>query len=153
MPNTSVNLSMAALAALFAISGEASAQDKAAPSCNPSAGRASARIECLTKTTRALTEKLDSMQAELAQQTSAFNSADYVRRSDLDSYLGGYVKYNAPLAIGMAAEPDAGQSNGRCLVADMAMEAVAIDDACNVNAKSELKWKLVPIGQSSAENR
>ena len=152
MPHTSQSLTaIAALAAIFALAGEAQARDKTAPACNPNAGKVSARIECLTKLTRALTTRIESLQADLAQQTQTLNSSDYVRRSDLDGYLGAYVKYNAPVAINMATDTSAAQSN--CLAADLGMEAVVIDESCNFNAKPELKWRLLSAVQSSAENR
>jgi hypothetical protein len=151
--HTSQNLiGIATLAAMLAVAGEVQSAEKA-PACNPSAGRASARIECLTKITQALTTKIDALQANLAQQAEALNSSNYVRRSDLDGYLGAYVKYNAPLAIDMAANPGAGQSNGHCLTADLDTDAVMIEDSCNFNAKPELKWRLLSAVQSSAENR
>ena len=46
-----------AIAALLAIAGGARAQDNA-PTCNPNTGRATERIACLNKISRALSDKI-----------------------------------------------------------------------------------------------
>src|SRR5664279_3885731 len=93
-----------ALAAVLAIVGGARAQDTA-PTCNPNTGRATDRIACLNKMTRALSDKIDSLQTMLAQSPKPADLSGYIRRSDLDNYLDGYVKYNSPLAVNVASDP------------------------------------------------
>jgi len=82
-PNTSQSLTAAiALAALLAVSSGARAQDNA-PLCNPNTGRTSARIDCLNKMTHALSDKIDALQAGVAQNAQNPKRADvsttYVR--------------------------------------------------------------------------
>ncbi len=145
------------VAALLTVGGAARAQENMPkenmPTCNPNSGRLSARIECLTKITRALSQKVDAMQAQVAQNTKSVSSSDYIRRTDLDNYLHDYVKYNAPIAINTISEPTTGQSDGRCLAADLDSESAVIDQPCNFGSKQELKWQLLPIMKTSAENR
>ncbi len=142
------------LAALLAVIGEARAQDNAnAPSCNPNTGRASARIDCLNRMTRALSDKIDSLQVKLAQNSKPADLSDYIRRSDLDNALTGYVKYSAPLAINVASEPSTSQTDGRCLAADLVEEGVVIDKPCNYDARAELRWQLLPVLKTSALNK
>jgi hypothetical protein len=139
-------------AALLAIAGGARAQDTA-PTCNPNTGRATDRIACLNKTTRALSDKVDSLQKALAQNVKPSDLSDYIRRSDLDSFLDGYVKYNSPLAVNVASDPSTSQTTGSCLAADLDQEGVVVDKPCNYDAKSALKWQLIPALKASADNR
>jgi hypothetical protein len=141
-----------ALAALLAVAGEARAQDNAL-SCNPNTGRATARIACLNKVTQALSDKIDSLQTQLAQNLKRDDLSDYIRRSDLDNSLQGYVKYNSPLAISSASEPNTSQADRRCIAADPDLESVILDKPCNYDAKPEFKWQLLPGSKTSAENR
>src|SRR5512141_107884 len=99
-----------ALSALLAIAGEARAQDNA-PSCNPNTGRATARIACLNKLTQALSDKIDSLQTQLAQNMKRVVLSYYIRRSDLNNSRQGYVKYTSPLAIGSTSEPNTSQAD------------------------------------------
>jgi hypothetical protein len=119
----------------------------------PQHGTQSARIDCLNKITHALSDKIDSLRAELAQASKRTDLSDYIRQSDLNNFLSGYVKYNFPLAINMASEPSTSQTDGRCLAADLAQEGVVIDDPCNFDAKPALKWQLLPAMKTSADNR
>jgi hypothetical protein len=141
-----------ALAALLAIAGGARAQDTA-PTCNPNTGRASDRIACLNKIVRAQGDKIDSLQTAVAQNLKPVDLSDYIRRSDLESYLGGYVKYNSPLAMNVASDPTTSQTTGSCLAADLDQEGVVIDKPCNYDANPALKWQLIPALKSSADNR
>jgi hypothetical protein len=141
-----------ALAALLAIAGEARAQDNT-PSCNPNTGRATARIACLNKITQALSDKIESLQTQLAQNLKRDDLSDYVRRSDLDNSLDGYVKYNSALAISAASEPNTSLADRRCIAADTDLESVILDKPCNYDAKPEFKWQLLPGMKTSAENR
>lgn len=149
--NPTATLAFAAVLAIAGL-GSAHAQENA-PTCNPNSGRTRARIECLTRISNALSQKVDSLQAKLAQDTNAANTSDYVRKSDLDDHLQGYVKYNSPLEINMVGDSSTGQSNGSCLAADVDLESVVIDKPCNVTARPELKWQLLSIPKASAQNR
>jgi hypothetical protein len=140
-----------ALAALLAVSGGAHAEDNG-PSCNPNTGRTSARIDCLNKITHALTDKIDSLQTGLAQNLKHLDLSDYIRQSDLENFLSGYVKYNSPLAINVASEPSTSQKDGSCLAADLAQEGVVIDKPCSYDTRPALKWQLLPVMKTSAEN-
>jgi hypothetical protein len=140
------------LVALLAIAGEVHAQDNT-PSCNPNTGRATARIACLNKMTQALSDKIESLQTQLVQNLKREELSDYVRRSDLDNSLDGYVKYNSTLAISAASEPNASQADKRCIAADSDLESVILDRPCNYEAKPEFKWQLLPGSKTSAENR
>jgi hypothetical protein len=137
------------LAALLAVTGEALAQDNAL-SCSPNTGRTSARIDCLNKITHALSDKIESLRAELAQASKPTDLSDYIHQSELKNFLSGYVKYNSPLAINMSSEPSTSQTGGRCLAADLAQEGVVIDNPCNYDAKPALKWQLLPAMKTSA---
>jgi hypothetical protein len=141
-----------ALAALLAVAGGARAQD-AAPTCNPNTGRATDRIACLNKIARALSDKVDSLQKAQAQNVKPSDLSDYVRQSDMDGFLDGYVKYNAPLAVNVASDPTTSQITGSCLAADLDQEGVVIERPCNYDAKASLKWQLIPARKSSADNR
>jgi hypothetical protein len=141
-----------ALAALLAIAGEARAQENA-PLCNPNTGRATARIACLNKMTQALSDKVESLQTQLAQNLKRDDLSDYIRRSDLDNSLEGYVKYNSALAISTANEPNTGQLDRRCIAADFDLESVVLDKPCNYDAKPAIKWQLLPAMKTSADNR
>ncbi len=140
-----------ALAGLLAIAGEARAQDNA-PSCNPNTGRGTARIACLNKITQALSDKIDSLQTQLAQNLKRDDLSDYLRRSDLDNSLNGYVKYNSPLVISAASEPNTSQVDRPCIAADSDLESVILDKPCNY-AKPEFRWQLLPGVKTAAENR
>jgi hypothetical protein len=140
-----------ALAALLAVSSGARAQDNG-PSCNPNTGRTSARIDCLNKMTHALSDKIDSLQTGLAQNSKRADLSDYIRQSDLNNFLSDYVKYNSPLAINVASEPSTSQKDGSCLAADLAQEGVVIDKPCNYDTKPTLKWQLLPVMKTPAEN-
>jgi hypothetical protein len=141
-----------ALAALLAIVTEAHAQDTA-PTCNPNAGRASARIACLNKITQALADKIGLLQTQLAENSKPVDLSDYIRRADLDNYLDGYVKYNSALAISAASEANASQGDRRCLAADSDLESVILDKPCNYDVRTELRWQLLPNMKTSAEKR
>ena len=141
-----------AIAALLAIAGGARAQDNA-PTCNPNTGRATEKIACLNKISRALSDKIDSLQTALSQNLKRADLSDYIRRSDLDSFLDGYVKYNSALAINVASDPSTSQTTGSCLAADLDQEGVVVDKPCNYDAKPALKWQLIPALKSSADNR
>ncbi len=79
--------------------------------------------------------------------------SDYIRRSDLGSFLDGYVKYNSALAINVASDPSTSQTTGSCLAADLDQEGAVVDKPCNHDAKPALKWQLTPALKSSADNR
>jgi hypothetical protein len=65
--NKSRNLTaVMALAALFAAAGQARAQETP-PACNPKAGHANARIECLTKMVISMNEKLGELRGRSAK--------------------------------------------------------------------------------------
>ena len=78
--------------------------------------------------------------------------SDYIRQSDLEKFLSGYVKYNSPLAINVASEPSTSQKDGSCLAADLAQEGVVIDKPCSYDTRPALKWQLLPVMKTSAEN-
>ena len=141
-----------ALAALLAMADGARAQNTA-PTCNPNTGRATDRITCVNKIARALSDKVDSLQTALAQNLKPADLSDYVRRSDLDSFLDAYVKYNSPLAMNVASDPSTSQTTGSCLAADLDQEGVVVDKPCNYDAKPAFKWQLIPALKSSADNR
>jgi hypothetical protein len=146
----------AALAAFLALAGGAGAEEDNMPSCNPSSGRGAARIDCLNRITRALNDRIGTLEAQLAkfqQNQQSADNAQYLRRSDLDSALSGYVKYNAPIAINVQSEPSTNQSNGSCLAADMVQEGVVIDKPCSFDSKAEMRWQLLPAMKTSAFNR
>lgn len=140
------------LAALLAVAGEARAQE-GAPSCNPNAGRATARIACLNRLTQALSDKIDMLQTRLAENVKRDDLTNYVRRSDLENSLEDYVRYNASLAIGAASESNGSQAERRCIAADFDMESVVLDKSCNVDARPEFRWRLLPGVKSGAEVR
>jgi hypothetical protein len=102
--------------------------------------------------THSLSDKIDSLQTGLAQNSKRPDLSDYIRQSDLENFLSGYVKYNSPLAINVASEPSTSQKDGSCLAADLAQEGVVIDKPCNYDTKSALKWQLLPVMKTSAEN-
>jgi len=141
-----------AVAALLAAAGEARAQDDA-PSCNPNTGRATARIACLNKITQALSDRISSLQTQLAQNLKQDDLSDYIRRSELENSLDGYVKYNSPLAISAASEPNTSRVDRRCIAADFDLESVVLDKSCNYDAKPEFRWQLLPGMKASAESR
>jgi hypothetical protein len=150
----------AALAAVLVFAGGAGAQDDLMPTCNPGSGRGAARIDCLNRITRALNDRLGTLEAQVAKSQQNQQSADnaqYLRRSDLDnvlnSALSGYVKYNSPIAINVQSEPSTNQSNGSCLSADMVQEGVVIDKPCSFDSKAEMRWQLLPAMKTSAFNR
>ncbi len=137
-----------ALAAIFAAAGQARAQE-AAPACNPKAGRASARIECLTKMVAALSEKV----GELSKSAKSADSSAYLSRSELDSVLADYVKYKSPVAINLAIEPSNSQLDGRCLEAYTGQVGVMAQKPCNFDTKPQLKWQFLPVASVSSASR
>lgn len=143
----------AAAGVLLAFAGEAFALEEK-PSCNPNAGKPNARIECLTKMVNALRDRVGGLQDELAKknETPSDQSA-YLRRSDLESALGDYVKYKTPLAINLTGEPATSQQDGRCLEAYPGQVGVVARKPCDYEAKPELRWQLFPVLGTSAASR
>jgi hypothetical protein len=137
-----------ALAALFAAAGQPRAQE-APRTCNPNAGRASARIECLASMVSSLNEKLGELRAEVSKNANSVDTSAYLRRSDLDSALVDYVKYKSPVAINLALEPSTSQMDGRCLEATNEA-GVVVQKPCNFDTEPLLKWQFLPVGVSAA---
>jgi hypothetical protein len=151
--NMSRNLTaVMALAALFAAAGQARAQETP-PACNPKAGHANARIECLTKMVISLNEKLGELRGALGKNANSADTSAYLSRSELETVLADYVKYKSPVAINLAIEPSTSQMDGRCLEAMTGDAGVLAQKPCNFDTEPLLKWRFLPVAGISAASR
>jgi len=128
-----------ALAALFAAAGQARAQETP-PACNPKAGHANARIECLTKMVISLNEKLGELRGALGKNANSADTSAYLSRSELETVLADYVKYKSPV-------------DGRCLEAMTGDAGVLAQTPCNFDTEPLLKWRFLPVAGISAASR
>lgn len=121
--------------------------------CNPNVGRASSRNRCLIEIVHSLNSRVSSLEAELSNAKQGADLSAYMRRSELDAVLTGYVKYSSPLAINLAAEPASNQQNGRCLEGYVGEVGVVGHNPCNFEEKQGLKWQLLPALRTEVGNR
>lgn len=140
-----------AISAFFALANQALAQEMPL-TCNPNKGSTNARVQCLMKMIHSLNEKVTSLESELAQYSKSAELSAYLRRSDLDALLTGYVKYRSPLAINLAVEPSSSQQNGRCLEGYAGEVTIVAHKPCDFDSKRELKWQLLPAPSEAAKN-
>jgi hypothetical protein len=143
--------SATAIAVFILVATEAFAQETIA--CDPHRGPANSKIECLTKMLRSLNEKVNSLEAQLNHYARQDNLSDYVRRSELESLLTGYVRYRSSLAINLLTEPSSSQQDGRCLEAYVGEAGVIAHRPCNFDSRKELRWQLLPTPQIEAEGQ
>lgn len=145
-----------AVAMLFGARGLLQARENApanAPTCNPRAGKASAKIECLTTIVNSLNREISDLRDELNKRAMRTDFSAYLRRSELDDALTDYVRYKSPLAINLALEPKNDQEDGRCLAADAGQESVVAQKPCSFDTKPQLKWRLLRDERVSSTSR
>lgn len=135
------------------VSGVTGALAQEIAACDLHRGSANSRIECLTKMVRSLNERLSSLEEKLNKYPRSNDSSAYVRRSELETLLSDYVRYQSPLAINLLVEPSSSQYTGRCLEAYPGETAVIAHRPCDFASKQELKWKLLPAPQMDAGKR
>lgn len=140
-----------AIGVFFALANQSLGQETA-PTCDPNRGPMHSRMQCLTKMVHSLREKVSSLEMKLNEYAKPVDLSGYLRRSDLDALLVGYVRYQSPLAINLAVEPSTSQQNGRCLEGYVGEVGVVAHKPCNFDSKQELKWQLLPATPTAAKN-
>jgi hypothetical protein len=124
--------------------GSTDANAKNTPTCDPGGGRTSARIECLAKIVDSLNKQIVELRSNQQRSAQHGDGSGYVKSSELDTFLAGYVKYDTPLAINLVAEPRTGPFDGRCLEAYSDEVGVVARKPCDFEKTIQLKWQLLP---------
>lgn len=140
-----------AIGVLFALPNQSLGQE-IEPTCNPNSGPVHSRMQCLTKMVHSLSEKVSSLELKLNEYSKPVDLSGYLRRSDLDALLSGYVRYQSSLAINLAVEPSSSQQTGRCLEGYMGEVGVVAHKPCDFDSKQELKWQLLPATPNPGKN-
>ncbi len=121
--------------------------------CDLHRGSANSKIECLARMVRSLNDKVTSLEAQFNNYSRPEDLSDYVRRSELETVLSGYVRYHSSLGINLLVEPSTSQNTGRCLEAYPGETGVIAHKPCNFDSKQELKWQLLPAPRTEAERQ
>lgn len=137
--------SISVIALTMSCVGNIDANAQNVPTCNPSIGRAYARIECLAKMIDSLNKQVAELRSNQEKSAQTGDLSGYVKSSELQSLLVGYVKYDTPLAINLVAEPRTGPSDGRCLDAYSGEVGVVARKPCDFAKTKQLRWQLLPV--------
>lgn len=134
---------------LLAATSQAHAQT-VRPNCNPDVGRYTARIDCLNKIVRSLSEQVESLQQDLSATSKELQH--FVTSAALDARLTGYVKYDSALAINSLAEPRTNSNDGRCLEGFSDEVSVIAHRPCDYETNLQLQWRLLPVVRKEPVN-
>ena len=111
--------------------------------CDPNIGRMKEKVLCLSKLVHVLNERVSSLEARHGESAKTADLSAYLKASDLDDRLRGYVKYGSPLAINLVAESSTSQQDGRCLSAEVGEVGVLARRPCNFDTRGELIWQFL----------